>query len=98
MALFFSSDTSENNYQLTVHDFGISASLSWNTLIINWIKAWFLHNGEHHFSHEKSIVLVFTKGSKSLKIHCWLTKNIMWIFGIIKIKIFSQDKKSPQKR
>ena len=69
-------------------------------LIINWIKAWFLHNGEHHFSLMMKIdcFLVFTKGlKKSLKIHYWLKKNIIWIFGIIKIKIFSQDKKSLSK-
>ena len=68
--------------------------------IINWIKAWFLHNGEHHFSLLMKIdcFLVFTKGlKKSLKIHYWLKKNIIWIFGIIKIKIFSQDKKSLSK-
>ena len=35
MAFFFSSDTSENNYQLTVHDFGISASLSFGDTLDN---------------------------------------------------------------
>ena len=35
MAFFFASDTSENNYQLTVHDFEISASLSFGDTLDN---------------------------------------------------------------
>ena len=101
MVFFFSSDTSENNYQLTVHDFGISASLSFGDTLDNKLDKSLVPSQWRtpFFSHDENRLFfgVHERAQKEPEDSLRLTKNIMWIFGIIKIKIFSQDKKSLSK-